>query len=188
MKLRPMTHLKDMLFPSQVETASLDIAPDQQNVNYQTAINGPFWNPFDQKNPNDIFSIQLSGQEIDFSNNFEVDANSPTSSQETAPSFDEFNFSDVVETNPRFPKDCSPLPPPQTSQPPPHHTQLSRHHTQQHQKLPGPPNLPPLPLHIQKNRDLKRHERVHFPEQRTFHCWQPGVGGRAGRGYIGGIS
>jgi hypothetical protein len=100
-------------FPPQEMTRPLQAAAEQQNGNYQTATDGSLLNDFNQEslveqqsenyqaamngqflseNPNEVFSINEPSQEMIHS-----EGDFPTSSQETAFSFNDFDFLPGVE-------------------------------------------------------------------------------------------
>jgi hypothetical protein len=109
---------------------------------------------FDQNTPNDISRSDIPGQEI------EAHANIPSASPEMI--FSEFN-----QTTPlRTPSPSSPTTPNTSNHSPSRQfCRLCR----QTFKRPG---------------DLKRHENVHFPDRRRFHCWQLGCKRNGRKGFF----
>jgi hypothetical protein len=197
-------------FSAQVEKVPLQMVPEQQTENYQTAVHRPFLNDFDEKNPNEIFSVNKPGQNVDFLEGFEAnpDFPFPTFSQDTAFSSNNFNYLYDAEGSPTVPpaspeigffsnefnfsnsalrssqersfsfassssssnlttatsSSTSATPPSIDSSPDGHFCRLC-HST------------------FKRPSDLKRHEGVHFPEQRKYHCKQSGCERKGQKGF-----
>ena len=81
----------DFDFPSQVETAPLNIAPECQDGLYDTAVNDPLLNNFPQETPNNIFRIDIPGQGIDFLGRIETNPSSASASTEMNVSSNQFD-------------------------------------------------------------------------------------------------
>ncbi|PMD45971.1 hypothetical protein L207DRAFT_523422 [Hyaloscypha variabilis F] len=108
--------LNEFDFPPQETTRPLQTTAEQQNGNYQIATDGPFLNDFNQESPveqqsanyqaavngpflseysNEVFSSSEPSQKM-----IHPEENFPTSSQETAFPFSDFDFLQGVEARP----------------------------------------------------------------------------------------
>jgi hypothetical protein len=118
-----------------------------------TEMNGPF-NSFDQNTSTDIFGIGIPGQEIEAHPN--VQSDSPETSFSS-----EFDLPNTLRS----------LPPSSPTSPSTNNNSSNRQFCRLCRstfKRPG---------------DLKRHEKVHFPERRSFHCWQLGCERNGRKGF-----
>jgi hypothetical protein len=154
-------------------------------------------NDYDQPTHHNPYSLDNPGQETALSNSFETSFYEPSSSQETGFSSTSYDFS--LETqNPseilaspdqRLSSEFETIHP--DSQP----THLNTPSTSSIQELHTSPSLPSSPISPDRHTcphcprtfkrlgDVKRHEKVHIPGQRRFHCRQAGCERKGGRGF-----
>lgn len=180
--------LNSFNFPPEVEITPLHRAFEQTNENYQTTINGPLLS--DQANPNGDFGFNGTDQET----NFDETADFPTFSQETSFSND-LSFFHNAEFNPNGPS-TSPEIRFSFSDSLPSSSQESSFSTT---TASSPDTLVTTPSStatspdrsicsichstFKRAGDLKRHERVHFPGQRNFHCKESGCDRKGRKGF-----
>lgn len=150
----------DSDFSSRLGAALRNIAPERQETLYETVASERFLGDFDQETPNDNFSPNLLDHLIDLSHGLNTNQNAPSASQETA-------FSASNHSNPTARLS--------THSPGSPHTLASSN-----PRPPGPFTCGHCSATFKRPGDLKRHEKVHFPGQRTFHCWLCGRNGRKG--------
>jgi hypothetical protein len=166
-------------------------------------------NDYAQPAPHDLYSLNIPGQETDMSNNLEMNSYEPSSSQETCFSSTSTSTSNDFSHDSHNPSEIFAGPKPRRSEefainhPDSQATHLTTHPPPSIQELhTSSPSNPPSPSspsgsHISPDRhpcphcprtfkrpgDVKRHEKVHIPSQRRFHCWQVGCERRGWRGF-----
>jgi hypothetical protein len=161
----------------------------------------------DQSTPHDLYSLNIPGQETDLPNKLEINSYRPSSSQETSFTFtsatNDFspnnqNLSEIfagsgqrqsgeLEINdPDSQRAHLTTAPLQSFQGP---------HTFSSKNLPSPSSpssnpispdrhkCPHCPRTFKRSGDVKRHEKVHIPDQRRFQCWQDGCKRRGRKGF-----
>jgi hypothetical protein len=194
---------------AQVEKVPLQMVPEQQTENYQNAVHGPFLSDFDENNPNDIFSVNEPGTNMGFSEAFEANPDFPTFSQDTAFSSHNFNYLFDVEASPIFPSASTEMGFSSNefgfSDSAPRRSQERSFSSASSSSSPNlttatSPNTSATTPSIvdsspdghfcclchstfKRLSDLKRHEGVHFPEQRKYHCKQSGCERKGRKGF-----
>jgi hypothetical protein len=196
-------------FSARVKKVPIQMVPEQQTENYQLAVHGPFLSEFDEKNPDDIFSVNELRQKIDSLEGLEANPDFSTFNQDTAFSSNNFNYLYNVEANPTV---LSAIPEMDFSSnefnfsniaPRSSHersfSSASSSPTSNLTAVTSPSTSATTPSIIDSSpdghlcrichstftrpSDLKRHEGVHFPEQRIYHCKQLGCERKGRKGF-----
>jgi hypothetical protein len=188
-------------FPHSIET------PDVPSTIPETDTSS---NDYDQPAHHNPYSVYVPGQEIALSNFLETNFYEPSFSQETSFSststsasasngyYDNYNQSDIFAGPEQEPSSEF-----ETNHPDNQATQLTTPSTPSMQVLhtspssnPASPSLsssspispdrhtcPHCPRTFKRPGDVKRHEKMHIPGQRRFHCWKVGCERKGWRGF-----
>jgi hypothetical protein len=207
-------------FSTQVEKSLVQMVPEQQTENYQTVVHGPVLGYFDEKGPNDIFTVNDPGPTMDFSGRFEANPDFPTFDQGAVFSSNDFDYLCDVETTLNVPSesleigfssnefnfsDSAPIASQEgsfSSAPSSASSYSFSSSSSSSSELTkaAPQRIsattptivdPTLDSHLcqvchltfKRPSDLKRHEGMHFPEQRIFHCKQLGCERKGRKGF-----
>lgn len=174
-------------FSVQIGKCPLQIVPEQQSENYGTALQGSFLNGFEETISNGGFNVNEPGQTTDFSQGFGANPDFLPFSQDMAFSSSNLNYTyDAEASSTKSPvmgfdaNDiiCSDIAPTHSSE-----SSFSSASSNLTSPSPSPIIITSAPegnfcrlchLTFKRSGDLKRHEGIHFPEQRKFHCKQAG--------------
>lgn len=152
-------------------------------------------NDYDQPTHHNPYSLNNPGQETALSNSLETSFYEPSSSQETSFSstFSDFSHENQSLSEILASPDQSLSSEFETNHPDNQPTYLDTPSTPSIQELHASPSLPsssPIspdrhtcphcPRTFKRLGDVKRHEKVHIPGQRRFHCRQAGCERKAG--------
>lgn len=195
-------------FSAEVEKVPLRMVSERQTEKYQTPVHGPFLSDFDERNLNDIFSTNEPGQNLDFLEDFEANPDFPTFSQDIVISSNKLNYLYDVEASPAVSSASQEISfssnefnflnsAPRSSQEKLFSYASSSSSTNlttatspstsattpSIDSSPGGHFCPICYSAFKRPGDLKRHEGVHFPEQRKYHCKQSGCERKGRKGF-----
>jgi hypothetical protein len=182
-------------------TATSDTIPNEFGLHSQAGaiVGTPLLSNFDQNTSNHMLDFDITREGIEFSGNLDTNLGVGSNSTELNVSFNGF---DENTSNDNFdlgmpgqdleasPKISSPSPEMSFS------SSEFNPATPLRTPDPNPPSMPSgtttspsrqfcglCRSTFKRPGDLKRHEKVHFPERRNFHCWQYGCERNGRRGF-----